>query len=37
MTAQHQILPNEQELFARMATGDQQAFTKIFYHYTQRI
>jgi RNA polymerase sigma-70 factor (ECF subfamily) len=37
MTAEHKILPNERELFARMANGDQQAFTKIFYHYTQRI
>ncbi|MBO9683178.1 MAG: RNA polymerase sigma-70 factor [Flavisolibacter sp.] len=37
MTAEHKILPNERELFARIATGDQQAFTQIFYHYTQRI
>ena len=37
MTAEHKILPNERQLFAQMATGDQQAFAKIFYHYTQRI
>jgi RNA polymerase sigma-70 factor (ECF subfamily) len=30
-------LPNEQELFTRMAGGDEAAFTQIFYHYTQRI
>jgi RNA polymerase sigma factor (sigma-70 family) len=31
------ILPNEKELFIRMSQGDEAAFTKIFYHYTQRI
>lgn len=37
MTTENKILPDERALFARMATGDQQAFTQIFYHYTQRI
>jgi RNA polymerase sigma-70 factor (ECF subfamily) len=37
MTASEQILINEQHLFTRMSTGDQQAFTEIFYHYFQRI
>jgi RNA polymerase sigma-70 factor (family 1) len=37
MTAEHKILPKEKELFTQMALGDQQAFAKIFYHYTQRI
>src|SRR5258708_7279125 len=27
-------LPNERELFARMAEGDEVAFGQIFYHYT---
>lgn len=37
MSATTQILPNEKELFARMATGNEAAFTQIFYHYTQRM
>jgi RNA polymerase sigma-70 factor (family 1) len=37
MTDEQQILPDEREIFAKMARGDQQAFAKIFYHYTQRI
>lgn len=31
------ILPNEKELFALIAQGDQAAFTKIFDHYEPRI
>jgi RNA polymerase sigma-70 factor (family 1) len=30
-------LPNEQELFARMAEGDEAAFSTIFFHYTAQI
>ena len=37
MTASAAILPNEKELFVRMAEGDQAAFTKIFDHYEPRI
>ncbi len=37
MTAPAAILPNEKELFALMATGDQVAFTKIFDHYEPRL
>lgn len=37
MTAAAAILPNEKELFARMAEGDQAAFTKIFEHYEPRL
>ncbi|MEP7376785.1 MAG: RNA polymerase sigma-70 factor [Chitinophagaceae bacterium] len=37
MPATAQILPNEKELFALMASGDEAAFTQIFYHYTQRM
>lgn len=31
------ILANERELFVRLSQGDEEAFTQIFYHYTQRI
>lgn len=37
MVTTHKILPDERLLFARMSTGDQQAFAQIFYHYSQRI
>jgi len=33
MSANPKILPNERELFARMATGDEAAFADIFFHY----
>jgi RNA polymerase sigma-70 factor (family 1) len=31
------LLPNERELFARMARGEEAAFSTIFYHYTAQI
>jgi RNA polymerase sigma-70 factor (ECF subfamily) len=31
------ILPNERELFLRIAGGDETAFSEIFYHYIARI
>lgn len=34
MTAGHKTLPDERELFLRVADGDQVAFEKIFHHYT---
>ena len=37
MTVSIIILPDEKELFARVAEGDQAAFTKIFDHYEPRI
>lgn len=37
MTSATTILPNEKELFLRMAEGDQVAFTAIFEHYEPRI
>ncbi|HWJ92336.1 MAG TPA: RNA polymerase sigma-70 factor [Flavisolibacter sp.] len=37
MVTAHKILPDERLLFARMSTGDQQAFSQIFHHYSQRI
>lgn len=37
MSTSAQILPNERELFALIARGDQKAFTKIFDHYEPRI
>lgn len=33
MSTNPKILPNERELFARMATGDEAAFADIFFHY----
>lgn len=37
MAATASILLNEKELFTRMSTGDEAAFSQIFYHYTQCI
>ncbi|MBN8836347.1 MAG: RNA polymerase sigma-70 factor [Sphingobacteriia bacterium] len=37
MPSHSEILVNEKELFAQMATGNEAAFTQIFYYYTQRI
>jgi RNA polymerase sigma-70 factor (family 1) len=36
-TAPTHTLSGERELFRQMAEGSEEAFTKIFYHYTQRI
>jgi RNA polymerase sigma-70 factor (ECF subfamily) len=30
-------LPNEKQLFTRMADGDEEAFAEIFFHYTQQV
>jgi RNA polymerase sigma-70 factor (family 1) len=37
MTTSTEILPNETDLFRRIAGGDEAAFRQIFQHYTQRI
>lgn len=37
MTAAIQILPNEKDLFVRIANGDEAAFTIVFHHYNRRI
>lgn len=37
MVTAHKILPDEKLLFDRMSAGDQQAFSQIFYHYSQRV
>lgn len=37
MAIPQHILPNEKELFGRMAVGNQDAFTEIFEHYSPRI
>lgn len=37
MAAVIHILPDEKALFARIAEGDEAAFTQVFHHYNQRI
>ena len=37
MAAATFILPEEKALFARIAMGDEKAFTEIFHHYNRRI
>jgi RNA polymerase sigma-70 factor (ECF subfamily) len=37
MAETNYILPNEKELFAKMAMSNEAAFTEIFYHYTKPV